>query len=397
MSQLDNRTPLACDYTKVLKGAESCMKETTLGEEMLINMGPQHPSTHGVLNVVLRTDGEIIGQIFPQLGYLHRGLEKIAEKLNYHQFMPYTDRIDYLASMNCNFAYAMTVEKLAGIEVPKRAEYIRVIMAEFNRIATHLMFFGTMGSEAGAVTPIIYGFREREDIIDLFDMTCGQRLTYNYMRIGGVSEDLPKGFVEKARHFLDYFDGRVKEYNKLLSYNHIFIMRMAKVGVLPADLAINYGVTGPNLRGSGVKWDLRKNEPYSVYPEFDFDIPIGTGEMGTVGDAWDRYMVRMREIEQSVRIIRQALDKLPEGDFRAKVPRILKPPVGEVYVRAEKPRGELGFYLVSDATASPYRLKIRTGSFSNLSALPAISRGMMISDFVMTMGSFDVVLPEIDM
>ena len=384
------------EQTTIIKNAATLMSEVVVGEEMLINMGPQHPSTHGVLNMVLKTDGEIISEVFPQLGYLHRGLEKIAEKLNYHQFMPYTDRIDYLSAMNCNLAYAMAVEKLAGIEVPKRAEYIRVVMAEFNRIATHLVFMGTMGLETGAWTPIVYGFREREEILDLFEMTCGQRLTYNYMRIGGVSDDLPNGFVDKARRFCDMLEQKWEEYNNLLTYNQIFIMRMAKVGVLPAELAIDYGVTGPALRGSGVKWDLRKNEPYSVYPELEFDIPIGTGEQGKVGDAWDRYMVRMREIKQSIRIIRQALDKMPSGDIRAKVGRIFKPAAGEVYVRSENPRGELGFYVVSDGMANPYRLKIRTGSFSNLSAVPSISQGTMISDFVMTMGSFDVVLPEID-
>ena len=382
--------------TTILKDAASRLEEVVVGEEMLINMGPQHPSTHGVLNKVLKTDGEIISEVFPQIGYLHRGLEKIAEKLNYHQFMPYTDRIDYLSAMNCNFAYAMAVEKLAGIEVPKRAEYIRVIMAEFNRIASHLVFFGTMGLEAGAFTPLLYGFREREEILDLFEMTCGQRLTYNYMRIGGVSDDLPDGFVDKARRFCDVLEKKLVEYNNLLSYNQIFVIRMANVGVLPVDLAIDYGVTGPVLRGSGVKWDLRKNEPYSVYPELEFDIPTGKGEMGKVGDAWDRYMVRMREMEQSIRIIRQALDKMPSGDVRAKVGRILKPPQGEVYFRAENPRGELGFYVVSDGSTNPYRLKIRTASFNNLSAVPPISKGTMISDFVLLLGSFDVVLPEID-
>jgi len=382
--------------TTIVRNAATGMEEVLIGEEMLINMGPQHPSTHGVLNKVLKTNGEIISEVFPQIGYLHRGLEKIAEKLNYHQFMPYTDRIDYLASMNCNFAYAMAVEKLASIEVPKRAEYIRVVMAELNRIATHLVFMGTMGLETGAWTPIVYGFREREEILDLFEMTCGQRLTYNYMRIGGVSDDLPAGFIDKARKFCDVLEQKWVEYNNLLSYNQIFIGRMAKVGVLPAELAIDYGVTGPALRGSGVKWDLRKNEPYSVYPELEFDIPVGTGEQGKLGDAWDRYMVRMREIKQSIRIVRQALDKMPGGEVRAKVGRIFKPAKGEVYVRSENPRGELGFYVVSDGTANPYRLKIRTGSFNNLSAVPPISKGTMISDFVMTLGSFDVVLPEID-
>jgi NADH-quinone oxidoreductase subunit D len=384
------------DYTTIVKNATSSIEEVIIGEEMLINMGPQHPSTHGVLNKVLKTDGEIIDEVFPQIGYLHRGLEKIAERLNYHQFIPYTDRIDYISAMNCNFAYALAIEKLAGIEVPKRADYIRVIMAELNRISSHLIFMGTMGLETGAFTPLLYGFREREEILDLFEMTCGQRLTYNYIRIGGVSADLPSGFIDKARSFCNLLEKRIKEYHNLLSYNRIFINRMANIGVLPQDLAIAYGVSGPNLRGSGVKWDLRKNEPYSVYPELEFDVPVGRGEVGTPGDSWDRYIVRMKEMEQSIRLIRQALDKIPDGEVRSKVPRLFKPPPGEVYVRAENPRGELGFYVVSDGSTNPYRLKIRAPSFSNLSAVPPISKGAMIADFVLLLGSFDIVLPEID-
>lgn len=389
MSQNNNRT-------NVVKQAARCIEEVLVGEEMLINMGPQHPSTHGVLNKVLKTDGEIVSQVFPQVGYLHRGLEKMAEKLNYHQFMPYTDRIDYLAAMNCNFGYARAVEKLAGIDVPRRAEYIRVVMAELNRIATHLFFFGTMGLEAGAFTPLLYGLREREEILDLFEMTCGQRLTYNYMRIGGVASDLPSGFIDKAFRFCDTLERKLKEYHALLSYNRIFINRMANIGVLPRDLAVDYGVTGPALRASGVKWDLRQDEPYSIYPELEFEVPVGTGRMGQVGDSWDRYMVRMEEIEQSIRIVRQALGKMPPGEFRSKVSWIFKPPHGEIYVRSENPRGELGFYIVSDGSANPYRLKIRTGSFNNLSAVPPISKGVMISDFVLLLGSFDLIIPEID-
>ncbi|MBI4713335.1 MAG: NADH-quinone oxidoreductase subunit D [Planctomycetes bacterium] len=365
-------------------------------EEMMINMGPQHPSTHGVLRMILRTDGEVVSEATPNIGYLHRGLEKIGEKLNYHQFMPYTDRIDYLAAMNCNMAYAMAVEKLAAIEVPERAQYIRVIMAEFNRIASHLVFFGTSGLEAGAWTPIVYGFRERETILDLFEMTCGARLTYNYMRIGGVSADLPDGFIRKAEEFLDYFEPKVKEYNNLLTYNRIFINRMVNIGVMRPELAIAYGVTGPNLRGSGVKWDLRKNESYSVYDKFEFEVPVGTGELGTVGDAWNRYRVRMLEIEQSVKIIRQALKQIPQGEVKAKVGRVFKPPAGEVYVRAENPRGELGFYIISDGSANPYRLRIRAPSFNNISVASEIVRNTMIADMVLILGSLDVVLPEID-
>lgn len=365
-------------------------------EELVINFGPQHPSMHGVLRLIVKTDGEIVKEITPVIGYLHRGLEKIAERVTYQQFMPYTDRLDYLAAMNCNFAYAVTVEKLSGIEVPKRAEYIRVIMAEFNRIASHLVFFGTSGLESGAWTPFVYGFREREYILDLFEMTCGQRLTYNYCRIGGVAQDLPPRFIEKAREFCDYFEKRLKEYNNLLSYNEIFIKRTANIGILPASMAIDYGVTGPNLRASGVKWDLRKNEPYSVYPELDFEIPVGSGEKGTLGDVWDRYMLRIREMEQSLKIIRQCLDKIPEGEYCAKVPRLFKPPPGEIYCRFENPRGELGFYLVSDGGKNPYRLKIRAPSFSNLWVIPEISVGEMISDLIMTVGSLDIILPEID-
>jgi len=365
-------------------------------DELVINMGPQHPSTHGVLRLILKTDGELVREVTPVIGYLHRGLEKIAERLNYHQFMPYTDRLDYLASMNCNFAYASTVEKLAGIPVPKRAEYIRVIMAELNRIASHLVFFGTSGLESGAVTPVLYGFRERELILNLFDMTCGQRLTYNYFRIGGVADDLPNGFVEKARAFCDYFEPKIKEYNNLLSYNEIFIKRTANIAVLTPDLAIAYGVSGPNIRASGIKWDIRRNEPYSVYPELEFEIPVGSGEVGTVGDIWDRYMLRIREMGESLKIVRQALDKIPDGEYCAKVPRMLKIPAGEGYCRFENPRGDLGFYLVSDGSNKPYRLKIRAPSFANLWVIPEITRGAMISDLVMAVGSLDIILPEID-
>ncbi|MEK7448370.1 MAG: NADH-quinone oxidoreductase subunit D [Planctomycetota bacterium] len=365
-------------------------------EEMIINMGPQHPSTHGVLKLVIKTDGEVVSEITPVIGFLHRGLEKIAERLKYQQFMPYTDRLDYLASMNCNFAYAATVEKLAGIQVPERAEYIRVIMAELNRIASHLVFLGTSGLEAGAWTPLLYGFREREKILDLFEMTCGQRLTYNYYRFGGVAQDLPAGFIEKAKEFCDYFEPKLKEYNDLLSYNRIFINRMAHIGVLTPETAIAYGVTGPNLRAGGVKWDIRKNEPYSVYQKFDFDIPVGRGEVGETGDAWDRYMVRIREMGQSLKIVRQALEMIPAGEYCAKVPRMFKPPAGEVYCRFENPRGDLGFYLVSDGSQNPYRLKIRAPSFSNLSVISVLGAGTMISDLIMIVGSLDIILPEID-
>ncbi len=332
-------------------------------DEILVNMGPQHPSTHGVLRVILKTDGEVVTDATPDIGYLHRALEKIAERVTYPQFMPFTDRLDYLAAANCNCGYAWTVEKLAGIEVPERAEFIRVIVCELNRIASHLIAFGAFTADMGAFTPFLYGIREREKINDLFENICGNRLTYNYARIGGVSIDLPEGFVDELSEFLDYFEPKIDEYNELISYNKIFIHRLADVGVVTPEDALQYGFVGPNLRGSGIKWDLRKDEPYSVYDRFDFDVPVGFAEKGTLGDAFDRYMVRIREMKESIKILRQAIDMLPEGDYVAKVPRVLKPPKGEIYFRSENPRGELGFYLISDGTTNPYRLKIRTGVF----------------------------------
>ena len=368
-------------------------------EEMTVNMGPQHPSTHGVLNLKLKTDGEIVHDARPNIGYLHRCAEKIAENVTYPQFIPYTDRMDYVAAMNQNLGYVLGVERLMNVEVPLRAQYIRVIMAELNRIASHLLFMACYALDSGAFTPFLYAFREREMILDLFEATCGARLTYNYIWIGGVSRDLPQGFVDKARQFLDYLSPRVKEYHELFSYNKIFIERTANVGILPKETAIAYGVTGPTLRGSGVRWDLRRDEPYLIYDRFDFDVPVGRGEMGTVGDCWDRYMVRMREIEESAKIVRQALDQyeqLPPGEVRAKVPRALKVPPGEVYMRTEAPRGEIGFYIVSDGGLKPYRVKVRAPSFSNLSVFHEISRGGMIADIVLILGSVDIVLGDID-
>ena len=366
-------------------------------EEMLLNMGPQHPSTHGVLRLLLRMDGEIVHDVIPYIGYLHRCKEKIGENVTYQQFTPYTDRLDYLASMNMNLGYVLGVEKLLGLEVPERAQYIRVIMAELNRIASHLVSWGTFGLDMGAFTPFMYGFREREKIIDIFERTCGARLTYNYIRIGGVSRDLPEGMVKQILEFLDYFGPRIPEYHDLLSYNKIFIERTANVGILPLDTAIAYGVTGPCLRASGLKWDIRKDETYGIYDRFDFDIPVGKGEMGTVGDAWDRYMVRIIEMQQSARIVRQALDGLPEGPITGKVPKMIKGPKDkEVYARTEAPKGELGFYIVSNGTPKPSRLKIRSPSFSNLSVLPVIAKGGMVADMVAIVASLDIVLGEID-
>ncbi len=298
--------------------------------------------------------------------------------------------------MNCNLAYARAVEKLLGVEVPPRADFIRVIMAELNRIASHLIFFATYGLDLGSLTPFFYGFREREGILDLFEMTSGMRLTYNYIKIGGVWKDLPPGFVDKAYEFLDYFLPRLDEYDRILTDNKIFIGRTAGIGILPADMAIEYGVTGPNLRGAGVAWDIRKDEPYCGYDQFDFEVPVGKGEMGKLGDCWDRYVVRMQEMRESCRLIRQALDRLPDGPTMGRVARVMRPKAGEVYVRSENPRGELGFFLISDGSAKPYRLKIRTGSFTALSVLPEIAKGWMVADVCAIFGSLDVILPEVD-
>jgi NADH-quinone oxidoreductase subunit D len=365
-------------------------------QEMLINMGPQHPSTHGVLRVLLRTDGEVVVNARPDMGYLHRGLEKIGERVTYAQFMPFTDRLDYLAAMNCNCAWAWAVEKLAGIEAPERAEYIRVIVCELNRISSHLIAFGSFTADMGAFTPFLYSIRERERVNDLFEMTCGNRLTYNYARVGGVSADLPPGFLEKTKEFLDYFEPKIDEYNNLISYNKIFVHRLANVAVITGEEAVAYGLTGPNLRGSGVAFDLRKDEPYSVYPKLDFQVCVGSGERGTLGDCFDRYMVRINEMRESVKILRQAIARIPEGPVLAKVPRVFKPAAAEVYVRTECPRGETGFYVVSDGTVNPNRLKIRAGSFVTMNIFEKVTRGLMIADIVAVIGSFDIILPEID-
>lgn len=365
-------------------------------EEMVLNMGPQHPSTHGVLRLELKLEGEIITDCIPHIGYLHRCFEKHAEAMTYPQVIPYTDRMDYIASMSMDFGYVVAVEKLLGLEVPERVEYIRVIMAELQRIASHLIAIGTYGLDTGAFTPFLFCFRDREKILELFEMTCGARLLYNYMWVGGLSHDITPNFVDKTRDFVKYFRPKIKELNDLLSYNKIFIERTANVGILPPDVAINGGASGPMLRGSGVKFDLRKDDTYSIYNKFDFDVVVGTGEMGTLGDCWDRYMVRVWEMEQSLRIIEQAIEQIPPGDIAAKIPKVVRPPKGEMYTRTETPRGELGFYLISDATNHPYRIKVRSPAFCNLSLISYISRGYMVADMVAIVGSIDIVLGEVD-
>jgi NADH-quinone oxidoreductase subunit D len=366
-------------------------------ETMEINMGPHHPSMHGIIRLIVKVDGEFIVSADVDVGFLHRGIEKIAEEVSYYQFMPYTDRIDYLAATNCNIGYALTVEEMAGIEVPKRAQYLRVISAELVRIASHLIAVGTYAMDIGAVTPFPYALREREYINDLMEIMTGARLTYNYARIGGVSRDVDDNFFKKLEEFLDHFEPIIDEYNRLFSFNKILIERTANIGVITKEEAISYSLVGPNLRASGVKWDLRKDEPYLVYDELDFDVPVGTGMFGTVGDSFDRYWVRIEEMRQSCRILRQCISKIPDGPIQAKVPRRLVLPKGEIYVRTEAPRGELGYYLVSDGKRDrAYRLKIRTGSYTAMSILQDKLPGMMIADVIAFFGSLDVVVPEID-
>ena len=365
-------------------------------EEMILNMGPHHPSTHGVLRFILRTDGEVIYSCHPDVGFLHRGLEKIAEKVSYTQFMPYTDRIDYLAAMNCNLGYAVTVERLAGIEVPPRAEYIRVMVAELNRIISHLISVGTFALDIGAVTPFTHALRERERVNDLFEELCGARLTYNYVRFGGVAFDLPAGFLKNVSRFLDYFEPRLAQFNRLISKNKIFKERLSEVGTISIEDALGYALAGPNLRASGIDWDLRRDEPYSVYADLDFEVPVGSAEFSRIGDCYNRYWLRIREMEQSVRIVRQCVAAMPEGAFWNRSKKKLKLPPGEIYVRTEAPRGELGFYLISRGDDRPYRLKIRTGSFTAMSIVEKISPGLMVADLVALIASLDVIAPEID-
>lgn len=360
-------------------------------EEMFVNMGPQHPSTHGVLRLGLTLEGEVIINAEPDVGYLHRGTEKLAENRDYSQVIHLTDRLDYLAAMNNNTGYVLAVERLMGQEVPERAEFIRVIMNELNRIASHLLFFGCYGVDMGAVTPFLYGFREREYVLDIFEKVCGARLTYSYIQIGGVAEDLPSGFAEECKAFIADMRAKLDEYDTLLTYNPIFEDRTRGIGVISAEMAIDYGVTGPMLRASGVPYDLRKDEPYSIYDRFEFEVPVGEN-----GDCWDRYYMRMVEMRESCRIVEQALDMLPPGEYKAKTPKTIKPPKGEIYVEVENPRGQLGYYLVSDGGTSPYRLHIRGPSFVNLQVLPPVLKGLKIGDLVAILGSVDIVLGEVD-
>jgi NADH-quinone oxidoreductase subunit D len=375
-------------------------------EEMVLNMGPQHPSTHGVLRLELVTDGEIVLEVVPHIGYLHRCFEKHAEALPYPQIIPYTDRLDYLASMNNNHAFVMGVEKMLGIDgkLPKRVEYIRVLVTELNRIASHLVAIGTFGLDIGAITPFLWCFRDREHILKMLEWASGARMLYNYIWVGGIFFDLPVGFEEKCLEFVDYFRPKLAELNQLLTDSAIFVQRTANVGVLPLAVAINYGCSGPVLRGSGLKLDLRKLDGYSVYPEIDFEICFGKGEMGKLGDVWDRYKVRCDEVAESVKIISQCLEKLMKAyprtedfDPRGMCPPKARPKAGEYYSRAENPKGELGFYFIADGKSDiPQRCKVRGPSFCNLSVVPEISRGVLIADLIAILGSMDFVLGEVD-
>ncbi len=390
--------------------------EESRSETLMLNVGPHHPSTHGVLRVLVELDGERVVDLKPDLGFLHRGVEKLAESKTYHQFIPVTDRLDYMAASYNNFAYCLAVEELLGLEVPPRAQYIRVLIGELNRIFSHLFWLGTHAHDLGAMTPIFYALREREEIMNLLEMCCGGRLTQTYFRIGGVSADLPEGFVEKVRQFTGHFPKRVDEYETLLTENPIWKERAVGVGVLSKEDAIALGASGPMARGSGLALDVRKTNPYSSYQDFDFEIPVFQE-----GDVYSRYLVRMEELRQSTRIIEQVLDRLPDGPYLAEAPRVVpppkertlseiealihhfilyqegfRPPVGEVYVCVESPRGEMGYYLVSDGSPRPYRLKIRPPAFVNLESLARMSRGRLLADLIAILSSVDIVLAEID-
>jgi NADH-quinone oxidoreductase subunit D len=419
--QVDIHEP-AARFEQATQAANAVAESTELsdfdGEKMVLNMGPSHPSTHGVLRIILELDGEIITKAIPDIGYLHRGDEKIAENMTYTQFIPYTDRLDYLAPLANNVAYVLAVEKLLGIEkqLPPRCQFIRVICCELARISSHLLGLGSLSMDVGALTVFLHTFTEREKIYNLCESLTGARFTTSYTRIGGLSRDLPPGWVEQCRQFLKEVVVNIDETETLLTRNRIFVDRTQGVGIIPRDMAVDYGMTGPNLRGSGVDYDLRRDQPYLVYDQLQFEVPLGT-----TGDSYDRYLVRIEEMRQSVRLVQQCLDRLPEGpinvpDFKIVLPpkdRVLtrmeelihhfinvtqgiNAPPGDVYFGHENPKGELGFYIHSKGGGTPHRLKIRSPSFVNLSILPWLLRGHMVSDVVAILGSFDFVMGECD-
>ena len=366
------------------------------GEEMTLNMGPQHPSTHGVIRFVIKTDGEIMREAVPDVGYLHRAIEHIAEKCTYEGFMPYTDRVDYVCAMPANHAWALAVEKLAGLEVPPRAEYLRVVTDELNRISSHCIALGAMAMDIGAITPFTYILREREYVNELLEMICGARLTYNYHRIGGVGWDMPAGWRDKVLAWCDHFAPVMDEFDRLITNNALFVRRLANLAVIRADEAIDYGLVGPNLRGSGVDFDVRRDVPYSIYPKLRFEVPVGRGLCGSVGDAWDRYWVRAQEWRQSVSMVRQCLEQIDGTDKESWTPPKKLKPVGDAMARVEAARGDMSCYVVGDGGANAYRARFRTGSFNAMGIIREKSRGLMIADLVALIASLDVVAPEID-
>jgi len=358
---------------------------------MEVNFGPHHPSTHGVFRFIARVDGERIAGIEPVVGYLHRGVEKMAESRTYIQFKPLVDRLDYTGALINELCYCQALEKMAGIEVPARAQAIRVIAAELNRICAHLIFYGAMGLEAGAFTPFLFGFAEREKAFQLLEMLAGGRLTFNYITVGGVRKDIPEDFMKDLDRFISTFPKRLNVFEDLFTGNEIFKSRTRGIGVISREDAFDWAMSGPTLRGSGARFDIRKAEPYSGYDKYDFDIPAGEN-----GDVYDRYLVRMEEMRQSLRIVEQAAGGLPPGDIQVKVPKVLKLPEGELYYRNEGTKGEIGFYIISDGGKTPYRMKIRTPSFSHLSALDYVLKGAYIADAIVILGSFDTVMGSVD-
>lgn len=361
-------------------------------EEMLLNVGPQHPSTHGVFRLVVKIDGEIIKEATPVIGYLHRGTEKLAENLQYTQIIPYTDRLDYLSGMTNNYVLCHAVETMMGLEIPDRAEYLRVLAMELGRVSSHLVWWGTYLLDLGAISPFLYAFREREMILNLLNELSGARMTFNYMRIGGVKWDAPDGWIEKVRDFVPYMREQLKGYHDLVSGNEIFMKRIIGVGAYTKEEALSYSLSGANLRSAGVSYDVRKDEPYSIYNRFDFDVPVREE-----GDAWARYQCRLLEIEESLKIIEQAVEQFPsEGAILAKVPKIIKAPPGETFVRIEAPRGEIGCYIYSEGKKEPYRLKFRRPSFYNLQILPKLLEGENIANLIAILGAIDIVLGEVD-
>ncbi|MBI2885587.1 MAG: NADH-quinone oxidoreductase subunit D [Chloroflexi bacterium] len=358
----------------------------------MVNMGPQHPSTHGVLRLRLVLDGETVLDAEPVLGYLHSSKEKLQEEHTYLQTIPITDRMDYLSAMNNNLGCALAIEKLAGIQVPERATYIRVIMSELQRIASHCFAQGTLLQDMGAWgTPLMYFLYEREQILDIFEMVCGARLTYNYIRPGGVSQDLPPEFFPLVRKFLAEFPAQLDDYERYLKDNEILRARTVGIGVFPRELAINASATGPTLRASGVPWDIRKADPYCCYDRLEFEVPVGQR-----GDCYDRFMMRLYEMRESLSIIHQALELLPPGEWKAPVPLVIRPQPGDAYAHIESPRGELGYYLVSDGGASPWRFHVRAPCFINLTALRDLLVGHKVADVVVIVGSIDIVMGEVD-